>query len=98
LTFSGKAGIIRAISKTRLFHPAPPTWRDAVILKRAVWVAIDGPTCPATMEDAPRLLPAVTEVRVEDEDLVIAPYALWKTRIKGYQRPRETQHGEEEFC
>jgi hypothetical protein len=83
---------------TRLFHPAPPTWHEVVILKRAAWIAIDGPTCPASLEDAPRLLPAVTEVGVENEKLVIAPYAQWKARIKVYQRPQEIEHGEEDVC
>ncbi len=73
----------------RLWDDAANQWLDLVLLNPEAWRAIDGEPTPCAWETVARVLPAVAQVEVRGETLVVVLYAEWKARVLS----RQSQEG-----
>ncbi len=65
----------------RLYDAARRAWLDIVMLKSAMWRAIDGDATPCELDEAARLLPMPLRVTTRGEELIVITYEEWKQRV-----------------
>jgi hypothetical protein len=66
---------------TALYDARRRTWRRAVLLKAAMWEAIDGETTPTSLPDWVRQMSEAGAFTWQDQELVVVDYTLWKETI-----------------
>jgi hypothetical protein len=71
---------IRALAAFDLLHGGRLT-----LGSETLWRELNGEPTPCGWETIARVLPAVAQVAVRGEALVVVPYAEWKARVLGKQ-------------
>jgi len=71
----------------RLWDEVTNQWLDLVLLKPDAWRELDGEPMPCRWEMVARVLPAIAQVELRGEPLVVVPYAEWKARVWRKQLP-----------
>lgn len=64
-----------------------------VMLKPEAWSQIDGGTITAILEEATYVFPSAALVELEGGKIVVADYAIWKTKVLHRQRGEESRNG-----
>ncbi len=62
----------------RLWDEIVNQWLDLVLLKPEVWHELNGKPTPCSWKAIPQVLPAVAEIALRGETLIVAPYEKWK--------------------
>jgi hypothetical protein len=76
---------------TRLFSVRQGVVRDVVLLRSEFWVALDGETQPATIDQVVDTLPAPARVQIRGKSWIAVAYETWKLKVKARQpKPTET--------
>lgn len=60
--------------------------RRIVILQPSVWARIDGETQTASWEEAIALFPKPVEVTIQQQQMVVVDYEVWKATIRIFQQ------------
>ena len=74
---------------TRLYHPRRRRYLWVVVMTAAAWQALNGEVAPASLETAADFFPEPVQTVLEGQHFVIAPYNLWKEKVKQRQQEEE---------
>jgi len=75
----------------RLYDPARRSWLDVVMMKPAMWQALDGDTTPCELDEVAQLLPMPLLLMARDEALTVITYEEWKQRIMRLQVQKQEE-------
>jgi hypothetical protein len=70
---------------TQLYVPRRRRYLGVVLMTRAAWKTWNGQVLSATMETAADFFPKPVQVMLEGQPFVVAPYDLWKEKVKRRQ-------------
>ena len=64
-----------------------------VMMRQAMWAAIDGETILATLSNLADVLPDTARVRISGVEVIVADYGLWKHLVRQRQSGKvESDH------
>lgn len=79
----------------RLWNEETNRWLDLALLKPETWRELNGEPTPCAWESVARLLPAVLQVVVRGENLIVAPYEVWQERVLRKQSSLQREESNE---
>lgn len=74
---------------TRLYHPRRRRYVSIVVMTEAAWRALNGEVVAASLETAAGFLPQPVQIVLAGQRFIIAPYDLWKEKVKLRQQQEE---------
>jgi len=69
----------------RLFDSHHKAWVQAVLMRPAVWQALNGDTLAADIRHAVRFFPSAVQIDLTEGRFVVLGYGEWKARVKARQ-------------
>jgi hypothetical protein len=73
---------------TRLFDTRRKVWVRAVLMRPAVWQALNGDALVADVRQAVQFFPSAVQIDLVEGRFVVLDYEVWKARVRAWQRLR----------
>jgi hypothetical protein len=74
---------------TRLYYPQRRRYLSVVVMTEAAWRALNGEVATGSLEMAAGFFPKPVQIVLEGQRFVIAPFDLWKEKVKQRQKVEE---------